>query len=116
MSTALFARAKTALRAMLLLSVAAVAVAQQGARAPLTVIGITPSGTNVPAGRQLVLQFNRPVVPIGRMDRTAGEIPIETTPPLACQWRWLDTSALACQLADGDELTLATRYTVVVNE
>ncbi|HEY3517403.1 MAG TPA: MG2 domain-containing protein, partial [Gammaproteobacteria bacterium] len=110
------ARAKTALRAMLLLSVAAVAVAQQGARAPLTVIGITPSGTNVPAGRQLVLQFNRPVVPIGRMDRTAGEIPIETTPPLACQWRWLDTSALACQLADGDELTLATRYTVVVNE
>ena len=45
----------------------------------------------------------------------AAEIPIEITPPLACQWRWLDTSALACQLGDGDELTLATRYTLVVH-
>ena len=115
-SGAFRARVKCALRATLLLSVAAVAVAQQGARPPLTVTGITPSGTNVPASRQIVLQFNRPVVPIGRMDRTAAEIPIAITPPVACQWRWLDTSALACQLADGDELTLATRYTLVINE
>ena len=115
-SGAFRARVKSAVRATLLLSVAAVAVAQQGARAPLTVTGITPSGTNVPASRQIVLQFYRPVVPIGRMDRTAAEIPIAITPPVACQWRWLDTSALACQLADGDELTLATRYTLVINE
>ena len=104
------------LRAALLLSTAAVAVAQQGARAPLSITGITPAGTNVPAGRQLVIQFNRPVVPIGRMDRSAAEIPVEIAPALACQWRWLDTSALACQLADGAELELATRYTVVVRE
>ena len=103
-------------RAALVFGIAAVAVAQQGARAPLAVTGITPSGTNVPAGRQIVVQFNRPVVPVGRMDRAAAEIPIEITPPLACQWRWLDTSALACQLGDGEELSLATRYTLVVNE
>lgn len=113
---ALSARFAKSLRAALLLSVAAAAVAQQGARAPLAITGITPAGTNVPAGRQVVIQFNRPVVPIGRMDRTAAEIPIEITPALDCQWRWLDTSALACQLADGDELAPATRYTLVVNE
>jgi hypothetical protein len=100
---------------LLLLGVAAVAVAQQGARGPLTITGITPAGANVPAGRQIVIQFNRPVVPIGRMDRTAAEVPIEITPALACQWRWLDTSALACQLGDGAEFRLATRYSLVVN-
>ena len=103
-------------RAALLCGIAAVAAAQQGARAPLLITGITPSGTNVPAGRQIVIQFSRRVVPVGRMDRTAAEIPIEITPPLACQWRWLDTSALACQLGDGEQFTLATRYTLVVGE
>ena len=98
--------------ALLLLVAAAAALAQQR---PLTITGINPSGTNVSAARQIVIQFNRAVVPIGRMDRTAAEIPIEITPALACQWRWLDTSALACQLGDGEELRLATRYTIVVN-
>ena len=88
--------------ALLLLAAAAAALAQQR---PLTITGINPSGTNVSAARQIVIQFNRAVVPIGRMDRTAAEIPVEITPALACQWRWLDTSALACQLGDGDELS-----------
>src|SRR5690606_576424 len=84
-----------ALRTLVLLGTAAVAVAQQGARAPLSITSIVPGGTNVPAGRQIVIQFNRPVVPLGRMDRAASEIPVEITPALGCQWRWLDTSALA---------------------
>jgi uncharacterized protein YfaS (alpha-2-macroglobulin family) len=112
----LAARVRGVARAALLVGIAAVAAAQQGARAPLIVTNITPAGTNVPAARQIVVQFNRAVVPVGRMDRTAAEIPIEITPPLQCQWRWLDTSALACQLGDGDELTLATRYTLTINE
>ena len=109
------ARAHGVVRLAVLLGVAAAAVAQQGARGSLTITGITPGGTNVPAASQIVIQFNRAVVPIGRMDRTAAEIPIEIVPALACQWRWLDTSALACQLGDGDEFRLATRYTLVVN-
>ncbi len=103
-------------RAALLFGLAAIAAAQQGARAPLRVTNVSPAGTNVPATRQIVIQFNRPVVPIGRMERTAAEIPVEIDPPLQCQWRWLDTSALACQLGDGDQLALATRYTLVLNE
>lgn len=80
----------------------------------LRITNITPGGKNVPAGRQVVFQFNRPVVPIGRMDRASEDIPIEITPALECQWRWLNTSALACQLGEGQEFRLATDYKVVV--
>ena len=84
--------------------------AQDPGGAPLRVTSVTPSGTNVPPGRQIVLQFNRPVVPIGRMSRDAAEIPIEIAPALACQWRWIDPSALACQLDEDQSFALATRY------
>jgi uncharacterized protein YfaS (alpha-2-macroglobulin family) len=76
---------------------------------------IVPSGEDVPTARQIVIQFNRPMVPIGRMERDPAEIPVTITPDLACQWRWINTSALACQLNDGDDLQEATRYSVVMD-
>lgn len=76
----------------------------------LTLSRITPSGDNVPAGRQIVLAFREPVVALGRMEREAGELPITITPALNCQWRWLDPSNLACQLDQADALKPATRY------
>ena len=79
---------------------------------PLRLLRIKPDGNDVPAGRQIVFQFSRPVVPVGRMQRAASEIPIAITPPLNCQWRWLNTSALACQLGDKDALVPATRYKI----
>ena len=42
----------------------------------LRVIRITPSGTEAPVGRQLVIQFDRPVVPLGKMERTTAEVGI----------------------------------------
>ena len=84
--------------------------AQDPGGAPLRVTSVTPSGTNVPPGGRIVLQFNRPVVPIGRMSRDAAGIPIEITPALACQWRWIDPSALACQLDEDRSFAPATRY------
>ncbi len=75
---------------------------------------ITPAGDEVPGGRQIVFQFDRAVVPIGRMDRTAEEIPITISPQPGCEWRWLNTSALACELGDAHRLRLATRYNVTV--
>lgn len=80
----------------------------------LKLLRITPDGVDVPAGRQVVFQFDRPVVPLGRMARTAEEIPITITPAPRCEWRWLDTSALACQLKEADALSPATRYEVKV--
>ncbi|HEC84959.1 MAG TPA: large extracellular alpha-helical protein, partial [Thioploca sp.] len=81
---------------------------------PLSIERITPKGTDVSAGRQIVFKFNQPVVPLGRMERDAAEIPITITPALQCQWRWLNTSNLACQLGDETALKLATRYEVLV--
>jgi uncharacterized protein YfaS (alpha-2-macroglobulin family) len=81
---------------------------------PLKIIRITPDGEDVPPGRQIVIQFNRPVVPLGRMERTAEEIPIEITPTCNCEWRWLNTGALACQLGDKDALRPATKYHMII--
>jgi len=91
----------------------ACAVAQP--EGPLRVTRITPAGSNVPDTREIVIEFDRAVVPLGRMDRSADELPIEITPDAACRWRWLDTSTLACRLGEDDALALATRYRIVVN-
>jgi uncharacterized protein YfaS (alpha-2-macroglobulin family) len=88
--------------------------AQPEPQQALAITRVTPTGTDVPVGRQIVLQFNRPVVPIGRMDRSASELPIEMTPALECQWRWLDPSALACQLDQEHAFAPATRYEITV--
>ncbi|MCF8049786.1 MAG: lysozyme inhibitor LprI family protein [Desulfobacterales bacterium] len=80
----------------------------------LKVLRIIPKGDDVLPGRQIVFQFDRPVVPIGRMERSSAEIPVTVTPALACEWRWLNTSALACQLREEDQMKPATRYEVVM--
>ena len=83
--------------------------------AALRIDRITPAGKDVPAGRQIVFQFDRAVVPVGRMERNAAEIPITISPGLDCQWRWLNTSALACQLDEKSSLSPATHYRITVN-
>lgn len=81
---------------------------------PLSVLSVNPSGADVPAGRQIVIQFSRPVVPIGRMERSSSEVPVTVHPEPGCEWRWLDRSTLACQLGERTALQAATRYTVTV--
>lgn len=85
------------------------------AESGLAVARITPSGEDVPAERQIVVEFDRPMVPLGRMERTAAEIPIVIEPKLNCEWRWLSESALACQLRETDALKASTRYSMTVN-
>ncbi len=80
----------------------------------LNILRMTPTGEDVPAGNQIVIEFNRPVVPLGRMERTAEEVGISVTPPLNCQWRWLNTSSLSCNLDAADTMNPATRYTVKI--
>ena len=76
---------------------------------------ITPKGDDVPIGRQIVFQFDRPVVAAGRMNRESSEIPVKITPALNCEWRWLNTSALSCNLTEDDQLKYATYYRITVN-
>ena len=73
-----------------------------------------PSGEDVPPGRQIVIEFDRVMVPIGKMARDASELPITITPGLSCEWRWLNTTSLACQLGPDDALEPATSYTVTL--
>jgi uncharacterized protein YfaS (alpha-2-macroglobulin family) len=105
---------KTSLRFALLLSAFFSAAAYAAPQQQLTISRITPTGEDVPAGRQIVVEFNRPVVPLGRMDRTQDQIPITISPQLNCHWRWLTTIALACNLNEGEALKLATQYTLTV--
>lgn len=90
---------------LLLLSFGAQAEALQVQR-------ITPEGVDVKDSRQIVLSFDRAVVPLGRMERTAEEVPVTLTPALRCDWRWLDPQTLACQLPSDEKLRLATRYAI----
>ncbi|MDR3555717.1 MAG: MG2 domain-containing protein [Syntrophobacteraceae bacterium] len=80
----------------------------------LKIVRITPSGSDVPPGRQIVFEFDRPVVPLGRMERKGSEVPISIKPALSCQWRWLDSSNLACRLDEHQAMAPSTRYTVTV--
>ena len=91
-----------------------ICTAESGVGETLKIVRITPSGEDVPAGRQIVFEFNRPTVPLGRMERNAAEIPISIEPALSCQWRWLNSSNLACQLDEQNKMAPATRYRISV--
>ncbi len=90
------------------------AAAENGPGEALKITRITPSGADVPPGRQIVFEFNHPVVPLGRMERNASEIPISIEPALSCQWRWLNSYNLACQLDEQHAMAPSTRYVIKV--
>jgi hypothetical protein len=81
----------------LLLVIGATFSVAQPSREPLKLLRVTPAGDDVPLGTQIVFEFNRPVVPLGRIERQAEEIPITIAPPLPRAWRWLNTATLACE-------------------
>ncbi|MGE3539955.1 MAG: alpha-2-macroglobulin [Candidatus Tectimicrobiota bacterium] len=87
---------------------------EQTPKEALKLLRVTPAGDDVPLGKQLVFEFDRPVVPLGRMERLPEEIPISITPPLACAWHWLNTTTLACELGERTTMARATRYTITV--
>ncbi|NMC64013.1 MAG: hypothetical protein GYA55_12690 [SAR324 cluster bacterium] len=77
---------------------------------------ISPSGEDVPLAREIVLQFSQPAVPIGRMERSAEEVPLDFAPPINCNWRWLNTTSLSCQLNEADKLKVATKYLIRIKD
>lgn len=81
----------------------------------LEVLRITPYGKDVPANnRQIVIKFNQPVVPLGDMRRSSEDIPADIKPNVDCEWLWLDTSSLSCQLKRQDQLKNATQYSITL--
>jgi uncharacterized protein YfaS (alpha-2-macroglobulin family) len=80
----------------------------------ISLVRVTPQGAEVQPPDQIVFQFNRPVVPVGRMERSKSEIAISFSPPINCDWRWTNTSALTCSINQGDTPKQATEYTITV--
>ncbi len=78
------------------------------------ILRITPQGMDVPAKRQITIEFNQTVVPLGRMERDQSEIPITFDPPLNGQWRWLTPSTLGLELDEQERLKPATVYTMTI--
>jgi len=105
----------TVKRALLLAGLIFLALVLSAAQDQLEVLRITPSGENVSELRQIVFEFNRPVVALGNMHRDSKEIPITITPHVNCEWRWLNQTALSCNLDAKNALIEATKYDVVVN-
>lgn len=92
---------------MLCLAGAAIAgAASDSPNLEITRISISP--------QQILIEFNRPVVPLGRMEREAEELPITITPDVNCYWLWVSTQALACNLEAKDYLKPAREYAVTV--
>jgi alpha-2-macroglobulin len=81
----------------------------------LKVLRAVPEGDKVPEPRrQIVVTFDRAVVPIGAMSLPGGRATVSVSPAVPCQWHWLDPRSLACELSAEHALAPATRYTVIV--
>lgn len=85
------------------------------AAGPLHVLRVTPSGTDVPPGQEIVFKFDRTMVPLGDMARAPQDVPVRIEPALKCTWRWLDTDELACRLPGQQRFRPATRYRIRVD-
>ncbi|HEY1773003.1 MAG TPA: alpha-2-macroglobulin family protein [Gammaproteobacteria bacterium] len=64
------------------------------------VLRITPSGQVESAQRQVVIQFDRPMIVLGAAPPRLDSVPVTITPALDCNWHWVNTSTLACELAE----------------
>jgi uncharacterized protein YfaS (alpha-2-macroglobulin family) len=93
---------------------AALDSATQAPVGDVQVARVTPEGKDVPATRQVVVTFDRPMAPIGDMLLTADKSPASITPAVNCHWRWLDPRSLACELDSAGTLLPATEYTISV--
>lgn len=98
--------------AMVMAAVPAAALA--GGSGSLQVRRISPAGSDVQPGQEAVVQFDRAMVPLGAMAVDAKTLPVSIRPDPGCQWRWLDTSELACRLPGQHHFSPATRYTLTV--
>lgn len=86
----------------------------QSSAPPILLLGVTPQGTDLEPPAQILFQFNTPVVPLGRMERRSDQISIKISPPLPCEWRWVNTSTLGCTLAEAHRPKPSTTYSIHV--
>ena len=79
---------------------------------PLSVSMIKPNGVEQTEVTQIVIVFNKKMVPLGDMEKSAQGLPVSIAPAPGCHWRWLNTTTLGCWL--DKELPYSTQYRVTV--
>ncbi len=67
---------------------------------PVQVLRITPSGQVESAQRQVAIQFDRPMIVLGAAPPHLDSVPVTITPTLNCNWHWVNTSTLVCELGE----------------
>src|SRR5579859_6873839 len=67
---------------------------------PVQVLRITPLGHVQSAQRQVVIQFDRPMIVLGAAPPRLDSVPVSIEPALACNWHWVNTATLACELGE----------------
>ena len=83
----------------------------------LTVVRAVPEGADIPAPtRQIVVTFDRVVVPFGDMSVDGDKSPVTIEPAARCHWHWLDSRSLACELDENDALLPANEYRFTVRK
>ena len=70
----------------------------------------TPNRVKIDADK-LVFEFSDAMIALGQMERDAKDIPIEFSPAVKCEWRWLNQKALGCFLGQ-NALKPETKYTM----
>lgn len=65
----------------------------------LIVTGVMPRG-EAPRITQVVVRFNRAMVPVGKMEREPDQVPVKLEPRPAGSFRWLDPQTLAYTLKE----------------
>lgn len=78
------------------------------------IVRITPEGNNTYEADQIVLEFDHDMVPLGDAAVKEEDLPIQISPTIKCDWRWLNTKTLACQVHHETQLTKATKYKVTI--
>lgn len=74
------------------------------------VLRVTPSGQVESAQRQVVIQFDRPMIVLGAAPPKLEQVPVTITPALECSWHWVNTSTLACELGEHGSKPRAPGY------
>ena len=79
----------------------------------LEVVSVTPSGDEVPVTRgEIIIEFNKTMVPLGQTDKDLSDVPVEIEPALQCTWRWKSATQLTC--THSDFLRYTTSYSITI--
>ena len=81
----------------------------------LSIVRVTPSGDEVPTTRgEIIIEFDRPMVPFGESHRNLRQVPVEIKPEIECNWMWDSASQLSCFPRDPFKHT--TTYSITIGK